>query len=175
MMGIEEIFKEPFGATWKRVDLHLHTPGVSIVEEAARFLRIHLTERHEIRGFEPEVECEIPEVALREALVNALAHRDYTVPAPVRLFVFDNRVEIRTPGQLPNTVTIEAMRLGGAHVVRNPTIYTLFARLGLVTGIGSGVYRMIQVVREAIGRDPELVSSPSEFVVVLPRRERGAG
>ena len=98
--------------------------------------------------------------------MNALAHPS----GPVRLLVFDDRIEIRTPGQLPNTVSVEAMRLGGAHVLRNPTIYTLFARLGLVTGIGSGVYRMIQMTREAVGREPELLVMPGEFVVILPRR-----
>ena len=43
----------------------------------------------------------------------------------VRLFVYDDRVEVRTPGGLPNTVTIEAIKLGAAHVLRNPTLYTL--------------------------------------------------
>lgn len=141
-----------------------------MVEDAARFLRLSLEVRHEIGGFAPERRPELPEVALREGLVNALAHRDYTVGAPVRLLIFDDRVEIRTPGALPNTVTVEAMRLGAAHVLRNPTIYTLFARLGLVTGIRSGVFRLIQLVREATGREPDLVALPTEFVVAIPRR-----
>ena len=98
-----------------------------------------------------------------------MAHRDYTVPSPVRLLVFDDRVEVRTPGQLPNTVTVEAMRLGAAHILRNPTIYTLLARLGFVTGIGSGVFRLIQAVREATGREAQLVPLATEFVVTLPR------
>lgn len=144
----------------------------TVLDESAGFLRFHLAVRHEIRGFEPEARCELPEVALREALVNALAHRDYTVPAPCRLLIFNNRVEIRTPGQLPNTVTVEAMRLGAAHVLRNPTIYTLFARLGFVTGIGSGVLRLMQEVRDATGHEPELQALETEFVLTLPRRAR---
>jgi len=112
-----------------------------MLEDAVRFLNVHLPRTHRIQGFEPEAYPELPVEALRETLVNALAHRDYTVNAPVRLFIFDDRVEVRTPGGLPNTVTIAAMKLGAAHVLRNPTVYTLFSRLGLVTGIGSGVYR----------------------------------
>jgi len=141
----------------------------AVIEEAAKFLRVHLTVRHEIRGFESEVKEELPEVALREAVVNAVAHRDYTVQAPSRLLIFDDRVEVHTPGRLPNTVSVEAMRLGAAHVLRNPLIYTLCARLGLVTGIGSGVFRLIQAVREATGKEPDLLALESEFVVVLPR------
>lgn len=141
----------------------------AMLEDALRFLHLHLPVPHVIRGMEPEPRPELPEAALREALVNALAHRDYTVQGPVRLLIFDDRVEIHTPGALPNTVTVEAMRLGAVHVVRNPTIYTLFARLGLVTGIGSGVLRMIEAVRQATGKEVDLIARASEFVVVIPR------
>jgi len=142
----------------------------SILDDAVRFLRLHLRTPHRIRGFEPEAYPELPEEALRETVVNALAHRDYTVAAPVRLLIFDGQVDLRTPGGLPNTVTVEAMKLGATHVLRNPAIYTLFSRLGMVTGIGSGVYRTIQLVREAIGREPEIHVEANELVVSLPRR-----
>lgn len=140
------------------------------LDDAVRFLRAHLQTPHRIRGFEPEAYPELPEEALRETLVNALAHRDYTIPAPVRLFVYDDRVEVRTPGGLPNSVTIEAIKLGAAHVLRNPTLYTLFSRLGLVTGIGSGVFRTIRWVREATGKEPTIVHEGNELVMGLPRR-----
>jgi ATP-dependent DNA helicase RecG len=140
-----------------------------MLEDAVRFLRIHLRTLHRIQGFEPETYPELPEEALREVLVNALAHRDYTITAPIRIFVFDDCVEIRTPGGLPNTVTIEAIRLGAIHVVRNPIIYTLFSRLGLVTGIGTGIYRTIQQVRKFARKDPALFLEGNEFVVSLPR------
>jgi len=141
-----------------------------MLDDAARFLTLHLQRAHRIQGFEPEVYPELPLAALRETLVNALAHRDYTVNAPVRVFIFDDRVEVRTPGGPPNTVTIEAMKLGAAHVLRNPTIYTLFSRLGMVTGIGSGVYRTIQLVREATGQEVGIYLEGNELVVSLPRR-----
>ncbi|HHY39174.1 MAG TPA: transcriptional regulator [Clostridia bacterium] len=142
-----------------------------ICEDSLRFLQIHLPVVHRIEGLAPEAHPELPEVALREAVVNAIAHRDYTIQSPIRLFVFDDRVEIRTPGRLPNTVTIPAIKLGGAHVLRNPTIYTLLSRLGLVTGIGSGVLRIITLVREATGREPELSEEGNEFVLRIPRKE----
>ncbi|RMI00511.1 MAG: transcriptional regulator [Calditrichaeota bacterium] len=143
-----------------------------IIEQAQQFLHLYLVEKHTITGFESELKPELPGVALREAIVNAVAHRDYTVDAAIRILIFDNRVEIHTPGRLPNTVTIESIRIGGAHVVRNPTIYNLLYKMGLVTDLGSGVRRMIQAVQRHIGMDVELYETDAEFVVSLPRPPR---
>ncbi len=139
------------------------------LHDALRFLEVHLARPHRIAGMEAETYTELPAVALREALVNAVAHRDYSIASPIRLIVFDDRVEVRSPGALPNTVTVEAMRSGFAHVLRNPTVYQCLLRLGLVTDAGSGVPRMIRVMLEAVGRAPEFVVEGSETVVRLPR------
>lgn len=142
---------------------------LEVVEQAERFLDLHLMTRHEIRGFEPEPRPELPKEALREAIVNAVAHRDYTVRGPVRLFIFDDRVELHTPGKPPNTVTEEAMR-AGVHVVRNPRIYARLSDAGLVTRAGTGVRRIIRLVREATARDVEITVSEFETVLTIPRR-----
>ena len=55
-------------------------------------------------------------------------------------------------------------------MLRNPTLYTLFSRLGLVTGIGSGVFRTIQWVRKATGKEPTILEQENELVVALPRK-----
>ena len=145
---------------------------VEVLHDTMRFLDIHLMRPHRIRRLEPEAKPELPAEALREALVNALAHRDYTISAPVRVIVYEDRIEIRTPGQLPNTVTIESLKLG-VHVLRNPTLYNMFLKIGLVTDAGSGIPRMIRVVRQATGREPDFRSEGNEFVVVLPRASEG--
>lgn len=150
--------------------VHLQGNLQEQMADAARFLKVHLREEHRIEGFEPEAYPEIPEPAVREVVVNALVHRDYTIAAPVRIFVFDDRVDVRTPGGLPNTVTVESMKLGAAHVLRNPTIYTLFTRLGLVTGAGSGVYRAIRAIKETTGSEPRLFQEGNEFIFSIPRR-----
>jgi ATP-dependent DNA helicase RecG len=139
-----------------------------MLRDALRFVDLHLLRRHRIQGLEPEARAEMPAEILREALVNACAHRDYTLAAPVRVVVFDDRVEVRTPGQLPNSVTLEALRFG-VHVLRNPTIYNLLLKVGLVTDAGSGIPRMIRLLREAIGREPEFCLQGNEFAVILPR------
>ncbi|MGC8932375.1 MAG: ATP-binding protein [Candidatus Methanodesulfokora sp.] len=139
-----------------------------MLEGAMKFLKLYLREEHRIRGIEPEIYLEIPDEALREALINAIAHRDYTINAPIRILVFDNRVEFHSPGRLPNTVTIESIRMGASHVLRNPRIYSFFIRMGLVTDI-SGVARMINLVRERTGKDVVLEETEGEFIVKIPR------
>ncbi len=140
-----------------------------VIDQAERFLSLHLPVPHRIHGFEPERYPELPEAALREAIVNAVAHRDYTIPGPVRLFVFDDRVEIHAPGKPPNTVDEGAMRVG-VHVPRNPVIYKRLADLGLVTRVGSGIPRMIELVKKATGRDLEIAIRDFEVTLVIPRQ-----
>ena len=136
--------------------------------DALRFLDFHLLRQHDIRRLEPEVVLEFPAECLREVLVNAIAHRDYTVAGPIRLLVFDDRVEVRTPGSLPNTVRVEQLPTG-VHVTRNPTLYNLLLKRGLVTDAGSGIPRTIRLLRQANGTVPTLTIEGGEFVVALPR------
>ncbi len=142
---------------------------LEVIDQAARFMDLHLKTPHEIRGFDPEPRPELPREALREAIVNAVAHRDYTVQSPVRLFIFDDRVEVHAPGKPPNTVDEGAMRFG-VHVVRNPRIYSRLSEAGLVTGAGTGVPRMMRLVQEATGQDLGIRISHFETLIVLPRK-----
>jgi ATP-dependent DNA helicase RecG len=153
----------------KRIEGRLLT----VLEDTVRFLYIHLQRPHRIQGLEPEVQPELPAEVLREALVNALAHRDYTISAPIRVIVFDDRVEVRTPGGLPNTVTLESLPYG-IHVLRNPMIYSTLLRVGLVTDAGSGIPRMIHLTRRATGQEPAFRQEGNEVVLALPRRGEGA-
>ena len=145
---------------------------LDVIDQAERFLNLHLPTPHEIVGFEPEPKPEIPKEALREAIVNAVAHRDYTIRGPIRLFIFDDRIEIHTPGRPPNGVTAEAMR-AGVHVVRNPALYARLSEVGLVTRAGTGIRRIIRLVREATGRDVEIEVKDFEVLLTIPRRANG--
>lgn len=86
---------------------------------------------------------EIPETVFEELLVNALVHRDYLVSAPIRLFIFDNRIEIVSPGHLPNNLTVEKIRVGNSNI-RNPILVSYVAK-GLLPyhGLGSGINRAL--------------------------------
>ena len=142
---------------------------LEVVDQAERFCYLHLRIPHEINGFEPEPKPELPKEALREAIVNAVAHRDYTIYGPIRLFIFDDRVEIHTPGKPPNTINEAAMR-AGVHVVRNPRIYSRLSDAGLVTRAGTGVRRIIRLVREATGREVEIAIRDFEVLLTIPRK-----
>jgi len=142
-----------------------------VIENCMRFLKIYVKEKHIIKGIEPENYPEIEDFALREALVNAVAHRDYTISAPVRIFIFSNRIEFHTPGKLPNTVTVENIKIGAAHVLRNPTIYILLNKMGLVTHTGTGIKRIIESVKKTVGKEVKLEVTDSEFVLTIPRKE----
>jgi ATP-dependent DNA helicase RecG len=77
-------------------------------------------------------------------LVNALAHRDYLISAPIRLFIFDNRIEIVSPGHLPNNLTVAKIRTGNSNI-RNPILVSYIAK-GLLPyrGLGSGIKRALE-------------------------------
>ncbi len=87
---------------------------------------------------------EIPKIVFEELLVNALVHRDYFVNAPIRIFIFDNRIEIISPGSLPNNLTVEKIRTGNSNI-RNPILASFVAkRLLPYRGLGSGIRRALE-------------------------------
>ncbi len=86
---------------------------------------------------------EIPRTVFEELLVNALVHRDYMISAPIRLFIFDNRIEMISPGHLPNNLTVDKIRAGNS-IIRNPILVSYIAK-GLLPykGLGSGIRRAL--------------------------------
>ena len=86
---------------------------------------------------------EIPPIALEELLANALIHRDYFVSSPVRIFVFDNRVEIISPGHLPNNLTVENIKSGNSNI-RNPILASFATKILPYRGLGSGITRALK-------------------------------
>jgi len=85
---------------------------------------------------------EISEIAIEELLVNALIHRDYFVSAPIRIFIFNNRLEFISPGHLPNNLTIENIKNGNSNV-RNPILSSFATKILPYRGIGTGVQRAL--------------------------------
>ena len=89
-------------------------------------------------------EPEIPRIALEELISNALIHRDYFVSAPVRICVFQDRVEILSPGHLPNNLTIENIRSGNSNI-RNPILASYATKILPYRGLGGGIIRALKV------------------------------
>ncbi len=88
-------------------------------------------------------EPEIPRIVFEELIANALIHRDYFVSAPVRIFVFEDRVEIISPGHLPNNLTIENIKNGNSNI-RNPILASYATKILPYRGLGSGIIRALK-------------------------------
>lgn len=88
-------------------------------------------------------EPEIPRITLEELIANALIHRDYFISAPVRIFIFDNRVEVISPGHLPNNLTVENIKRGNSNI-RNPILASFATKILPYRGLGSGIIRALK-------------------------------
>lgn len=101
--------------------------------------------------------------------MNAIAHRDYRSTAHVQVYVYQDRVEIVTPGGLPAGMREE--ELGRKRVPRNPLLFSMLYRMKLVEQIGSGIRRMHDACREHGVAEPTFQVSPDWLTVVFPRQE----
>ena len=106
------------------------------------------------------------ETALREALLNAIVHRDYSFSASTLVSVYENRIEIVSYGGLTGDVTLEDV-LYGLSVCRNQKLANIFYRLNLIEAYGTGLKKIKDAYREKNG-DPEFMAGPSSFKVMLP-------
>lgn len=117
-------------------------------------------------GFNSLGQLEIPREVLEEIIVNALVHRNYYISASIQIFIFDDRIEIVSPGRLPNTLNEKNVRFYTS-IARNPIIYSNCAFAGLpFTGIGSGIPRAISLypnIRLLNDQENEV------FKVLIPR------
>ncbi|MEZ4711162.1 MAG: putative DNA binding domain-containing protein [Caldilineaceae bacterium] len=108
-----------------------------------------------------------PDRVYRELLVNACVHRNYTIyGSNIRVFLFDDRLEVISPGRLPNTVTIEKLPVG-ASFARNPVLMRLMENLGYVDKLGRGLPMVWQEARKQ-GLQVQFIESGEEFKVILP-------
>lgn len=137
-------------------------------EKSMDFFKSNLYSLQSGQNFNSVGKLEISEVALEELLQNAFVHRDYSKNSPIRIMIFDNRIEIISPGALPNTLTVENVKLGNA-VVRNNLLVTYCSKTMIYRGFGSGITR-------AIENQPDIEFKNDVegelFKVTIPRLER---
>ncbi len=138
-----------------------------VYDKTLSFIIQNLKEVQKEEGFNSLGELEIPIEAIQELLVNALVHRDYFINSSIKVFVFDNRIEIISPGKLPNTLTIENIKTG-ISVIRNPILYSNVAYLLPFQGVGSGIMRAYSKYP-----DLELINDTDKemFISIIKRPE----
>jgi predicted HTH transcriptional regulator len=137
----------------------LFKQGMLYIKSCIRYLQ-------EGQGFNSHGIPEISVIAIEEVLQNALIHRDYFKSAPVRLLIFDNRIEIISPGKLPNSLTVEEIKYGNP-VIRNNQIALFASRTMPYSGLGSGLRRAF-----ANHPDLELINDieGEQFIAKFPRK-----
>ncbi|MDX2246534.1 MAG: putative DNA binding domain-containing protein [Bacteroidia bacterium] len=139
-----------------------------LYEEGMSFFKRNLLHTQQGQNFNSQGILEISEIALQELLENALIHRDYIKNSPIRLMVFDNRVEIINPGSLPNSLTVEELPYGNP-VVRNNLMVSYAVHTLPYRGLGSGIKR-------ALENQPNIEFTNDiegeQFKVIIPRPEK---
>jgi len=137
------------------------------VESAVSFVERHTLQGIEIGRIRRKERSEYPSTAVREAIINAVVHADYSISGTnTKLAIFDDRIEITNPGLLPFGLTIEAA-LSGVSRLRNRVIGRTFRELGLIEQWGSGIGRMIAVCTEAGLKPPRFEEIGTNFRVTL--------
>jgi predicted HTH transcriptional regulator len=136
-----------------------------LFRESMLFFRQNLKHVQKGQDFNSVGILEISENALGELVQNAFIHRDYTKNAPIRLMVFDDRIEIVSPGCLPNSLTVEKIKLGNA-VVRNSLLASYSSKLIKYRGFGSGI---IRAIREQPNTELLNDVEGEQFIVIIRR------
>ncbi|MCX4343231.1 MAG: hypothetical protein OSJ53_04980 [Kineothrix sp.] len=138
------------------------------IEEAYKFVLKHINLGAEINGLIRTDAYELPTEAIREAIVNATTHRNFLDRACVQVAVYDDRVEITSPGMLYGGLTIKQIKEGGSKI-RNRCIAEVFSRMKIIESWGTGIKRMFSSCREYGIREPELLEIGDSFRVNLHR------
>ena len=112
------------------------------LEQSLRFIQQNLLNTQTEKGFNSLGDLEIPVEVFEELIVNALVHRDYSILSAIKIFIFKDRIEIISPGVLPNHLNEDNIRLG-ISIARNPILLRYASRLMPYRGVGSGILRAL--------------------------------
>ena len=136
-----------------------------VFQKSLGFVMGNLKHVQRDRGINSPGEPEIPRVALEELIANSLIHRDYFVSAPVRIFIFRDRIDIISPGHMPNNLTIENAKSGISNI-RNPILSSYATKILPYRGLGTGIRRALKAYPEIDFDDDH---SGNQFKVTIKR------
>lgn len=157
-------FGDDMGGLYYRDSKDISGTIPRMFNEGMSFLKANLHSLQAGQSFNSVGKLEISEVALKELLQNALVHRDYLIDAPVRIMIFDSRVEIISPGGLPKGVDVDSIRFGKTSQ-RNRLMATMCAKTMDYRGLGTGIIRAMKEVD-----DIQFVNDEgSQFKVIMGR------
>ena len=163
------------------IDIVKFGENISIIQKRATFENISILDVYDktigvfddyyqyevIQGAERKNIEKIPKAAFREAIANALIHRVWDVESQIRVLMFDDRIEIVSPGGLPSGITEEEYLSGKISVLRNRNLANVFYRLGFVEIFGTGITRIKQLYEDGL-RKPDFEVSENTIKMMLP-------
>lgn len=158
-------FGESISIILKRVTFE-HESVLEELEKAVRIYRDYY-QYEEIQGIERKKVEKIPEKAFRETIANALIHRTWDVNAHIRVMMFDDRIEISSPGGLPTGISEEEYLKGNVSVLRNPILGNVFYRLHIVEILGTGIVRIREAYKYS-DKKPVFEIFDNSIKVILP-------
>jgi predicted HTH transcriptional regulator len=146
-----------------------------LVDQAVDFIMSKITRAVGTRALGPQapVHYELPREAVAEAIVNAVAHRDYTSNASAQVMLFANRLEVWNPGELPLALSIPQLSRPHASIPRNPLIAEPLFLARYAEKAGSGILDMIARCQQAGLRPPEFRQEGGQFIQTLWRPAPG--
>lgn len=167
------------------IDIVKFGENISIIQKRATFENRSILEVYEksidvfrdyyqyevIQGADREKVEKIPEAAFREAIANALIHRAWDIASQIRVLMFDDRIEVISPGGLPSEITEEEYLSGKLSVLRNRNLANVFYRLGFVEIFGTGITRIKHLYEEGLIK-PDFEVSENTIKIVLPVFEK---
>ncbi|MCQ1530257.1 RNA-binding domain-containing protein [Lutispora saccharofermentans] len=138
-----------------------------IAEQLMVILKNNMKTPSVINGLRREEKKEYPSLVLREAIVNTLVHRNYSITgSKIRILMFDDRIEFHSPGRLPNTVTVEKMKIGISYA-RNPFLVKYMENLRYIDQLGRGIPMILKSMKGAGAKEPLLQEVGEEFILTL--------
>lgn len=138
----------------------------SQMEEAYRYIDMNNNIRSSFDGLYRVDSRDYPEDALREALLNAIVHRDYSVNSPTLISIFDDRIEFLSIGGLYGGISMNDIFMG-VSACRNPVLANVFYRLELIEAYGCGIQKIMDAYRNST-KKPEILTGDNSFKIVLP-------
>ncbi|MEI8025490.1 MAG: RNA-binding domain-containing protein [Pseudomonadota bacterium] len=139
-------------------------------EQAFEFTTSCLSKSFQIRSVVRTEEYEIPLIALREIFLNAVVHRDYSLKAPTKIAIFDDRIEVFSPGNFPGPLTLDLLEAGITYV-RNAFICKVFREAGYIEKLGTGFSIVFRLFREAHLLAPVVIEGSGFVKCVLSRKK----
>lgn len=122
-----------------------------------------------IRAPKREEQLEIPPEAIREVLLNAVIHRNYHINGPTKIAIYDNRIEVFTPGTFPGPISVENLDLGLTYT-RNKAVCKAFREAGYIEKLGSGFLTLFSSYKKAKLSTPQIIEGTNYIKCILPRK-----